>query len=187
MGARFALRDGPSARNARWKISAMPRTRRGQQWRYIRRRSHETRWNLDDSSSVKEALLAGVRSLNPVLEPHGFVFKLETRGEGSGGWFVSGAYQRGNRRLELHFRYSLGLVTYSIGKDSMDHEHYMRLLGVYGKNQYPDFPDDPLESFRSLAMDIQTYCQDFTSGDGQEFCSLVAKFSKNPTMFKGLS
>jgi hypothetical protein len=141
---------------------------------------------MDRSAEVHKTLLAGVAILNPVLEPHGFTFKLETSGEGSGGSFASGAYQKEGRRLELHFRYSLGLVTYSIGQDSLDHENYMRLLGVYGQNKYPDFTADPLESFRSLAMDIQNYCQNFTSGDGKDFQALAAKLKKNPAMFKGL-
>jgi hypothetical protein len=141
---------------------------------------------VDRSAAVKETLLAGVEILNPVLEPHGFVFQMETSGAGSGGSFAGGAYQKDDRRLEFHFRYSLGLVTYSIGKDSLEHENYMRLLGVYGKNKYPDFTDDPLESFRSLAADIQNYCQDFTSGDGKDFHALAAKLAKNPAMFRGL-
>jgi hypothetical protein len=102
----------------------------------------------------KEQLLAGVDILRPLLEPHGFVFELETVGTGSGGLFASGAFKKDERRLELHFRYSLGLVRYHINQDSLDHETYMRLLGVYGRNQYPDFPQEPLDSFRHLAADI---------------------------------
>jgi len=150
---------------------------------------------VDQSAEVKKTLLAGIEILNPVLKPHGFVFRIESSGKGSGGHFAGGAYRKSvwrrwlgghDRRLKLHFRYSLGLVTYSIGKDSLDHESYMRLLGVYGQNKYPDFPDNPLESFRSLAMDIQNFCPDFTSGDGKDFHALAAKLAENPAMFRGL-
>jgi len=135
----------------------------------------------------KERLLAGAEILAPVLRPHGFVFKLEVHDKGSGGPFASGAYCKDNRRLELHFRYSLGMVSYHIGPDSLDHETYMRLLGVYGRNEYPDFPKEPLESFRHLATDIQQYCEDFTLGDGEQFRSLAMTFQRDPTMFKGPS
>jgi hypothetical protein len=133
----------------------------------------------------KYRLLAGAEILDPVLQPHGFVFKLECHDKGSGGPFASGAYCKGDRRLELHFRFSLGMVSYHFGEDSLEHETYMRLLGVYGRNQYPDFPTEPLESFRHLAADIKEYCENFTSGDGEQFRSLARAFQKSPAMFKG--
>jgi hypothetical protein len=131
--------------------------------------------------------MAGVGVLAPVLQPHGFVFEIEAHGKSSSGWFAMGAFVKGIRRLELHFRHSLGLVTYRIENDLLDHETYMRLLGVYGKNQYPDFPVDPLDSFHHLAADIQEYCEDFTSGDAQQFHVLAADFRRSPSMFKGIS
>ncbi len=131
-------------------------------------------------------LLAGAEILASALLPHGFIFKLETEGKGSGGFFASGAYCKGNRRLELHFRYSLGMVTYHIGPDSLDHETYMRLLGVYGQNQYPGFSSDPLQSFHHLSADIEQYCEAFTKGDGSQFHSLVLTLQSDSTMFKGL-
>jgi hypothetical protein len=132
-------------------------------------------------------LMAGAAILTPVLEPHGFVFTLENQGKSSGGDFASGAFSKLDRRLELHFRSSLGLVAYHLGQDSLDHETYMRLLGVYGTNQYPDFPREPLDSFHHLAADIQRYCQDFTNGYGQQFGALVRQLAQNPNMFKGMS
>lgn len=140
---------------------------------------------MSPNESPKESLLAGTDILAEALQPHGFVFKLEAHNEGSGGPFASGAFSKDRRRLELHFRHSLGMVTYSIGEDSLDHEIYMRLLGVYGHNQYPDFPKDPLESFHHLAADIQKYCRNFTSGDAEQFRSLAIAFRTNPAMFKG--
>ena len=131
-------------------------------------------------------LLAGAAILAPMMKPYGFVFKIETHGKGSENWFTSGTYCQDDRRLELHFRYTLGLVTYHIGCDSLDHEIYMRLLGVYGTHQYPDFPRDPLESFHHLAADIQKHCQDFTVGDGSHFHSLAQAFEQDPAMFKGI-
>src|SRR5437868_689109 len=92
------------------------------------------------------ALLEGCKILDAVMKPHGFNFVGGLTGKGSGGYFASGEYVRGDRRLELHFRYSLGLVTYHIGELSLTHDEYMRaLLGKDGGNKYPGFSDDPLD------------------------------------------
>lgn len=139
------------------------------------------------ATNAQTTLMDGAEILARVLQPHGFIFKSEASGKGSGGEFSSGAFSRDNRRLELHFRDSLGLVSYHIDRYSLDHETYMRLLDVYGRNEYPGFPKCPLESFHHLAADIQKYCESFTSGDGEQFRSLAIIFRSNPAMFKGIS
>jgi hypothetical protein len=131
-------------------------------------------------------LLAAVQVVKPILEPHGFAFAVESEGQGSGGHFASGSFRTRDRRLELHFRDHLGLVTYHIGDDSLDHETYMRLLKVYGRNLYPGFPENPLDSFKHLASDLQNYCADFLSGDGKQFKLLAGQFRQDPRMFKGI-
>jgi hypothetical protein len=138
------------------------------------------------SSDPETILKVGIEVLDPVLKPHGFKFVFEKAAQGSGGRFAFGKYVRGDRSLELHFRYSLGLVTYHIGESRLDHESYMRSLGVYGKNSYPDFPTDPLESFQSLAQDLARYCADFLTGDGAEFHQHAAKLRNEPKIFSGL-
>jgi hypothetical protein len=120
------------------------------------------------------------------MNPFGFIFRFEAAGHGSGGDFAWGKYSRGDRSLELHFRYSLRLVRYQIANHCLDHESYMRCLGVYGRNQYPDFPKKPLDSFTALAHDIQNYCQDFPSADGRQFQTYAAKLESRPNLFKGL-
>jgi hypothetical protein len=135
----------------------------------------------------KRQLLAGVRVLDPVLGQFGFIFELEAEAKGSGGPFASGSYRKGDRALELHFRHSLGLVRYYIGKATLDHESYMRFVGAYGRNQYPDFPLDPLESFVHLANDINAYCSDFVSGDGRNFTLWAQRLSENPGVFRGIA
>jgi hypothetical protein len=131
-------------------------------------------------------LKAGIEILDPVLNPHGFRFVYEGSGKGSGGRFAFGKYVRGDRSIELHFRLSLGLVTYHVGESSLDHESYMRSLGAFGKNSYPDFPTDPVESFRSLAQDLLHYCSDFLTGDGAQFRRYAAEIKSKPKMFSGL-
>ena len=137
-----------------------------------------------DPEEPKRLLLAGIELLNPVLVPAGFVFTLNDHGKGSGGWFASGSYKRDERRLELHFRYSLGLVQYHVGTYKLDHESYMRFAGVYGQNKYPDFPERPLESFVHLASDISTYCSDFLSGDGKSYIAWSKRLQKIPICSK---
>lgn len=43
--------------------------------------------------------------MGAVLEPHGFSWAASWAGKSSGGYSDSGAYVRGNRRLELHAKY----------------------------------------------------------------------------------
>lgn len=122
-----------------------------------------------------DILLRGTKVLDPVLVAHGFTFRLEAEGVGSGGHFARGAYRCGRlwrrRRLELHFRASLGLVSYAIGRASASHKRYMRELGVLDQCEYPGRPDDPLSGFRHLAADLEAHAADFLTGD----CSMLRK------------
>jgi len=114
-----------------------------------------------------DQLTNGRAFLEPVLAPAGFSWVPGDAGRGSGGKFASGAYARGDRRLELHFRDGLGLVTYHVGRNSVGHEDYMRHLGHYREAEFPGFPNDPLDGFGALARDMQRWCSDFLSGDGE--------------------
>ncbi len=134
----------------------------------------------------KETLLKGVAVLEPVLHPHGFTFQLSNIGTGSGGHFASGGFSRENRILELHFRHSLGLVSYHVGNCTLDHETYLRYLGKWQQHKYPGFSDDPLEAFCELAHDIGAFCVDFVSGSGEQFCKFAQEHTQNPDKFKGL-
>jgi hypothetical protein len=118
----------------------------------------------------KQILQRGCEVLDPIMTRHGFTFVEGLSGQGCGGLYASGEYVRGDRRLGLFFRYSLGLVTYHIGELSLPHLEYMRaLLGRNGENQYPGFSDDPLDGFRHLKHDLENFCTDFLSGTGDEF------------------
>jgi len=121
-----------------------------------------------------EILSEGRSLLDPVLVPQGFSFVDGPSGKGSGGPFASATYVNGDRKLELHYRHSLGLVTYHFGEESLDHESYMRsALGAPGGNRYPDFSDDPLDAFRDLAYDLQTFAGAFLNGEYEEFVRCV--------------
>ena len=121
-----------------------------------------------------EILESGRKILDAALVPHGFAFKELEVGKSSGGDYASGKYEKADRYLDIHFRFSLGLVTYHMGALAISHESYMRsLLGSRGGNKYPGFSDDPLEAFRGLAFDLKTFCSDFLSGPGEEFARCV--------------
>jgi hypothetical protein len=108
------------------------------------------------------------------MERNGFAWSEGLAGNSSGGPFACGEYVRGNRKLELHFRFSLGLVTYHIGDLSIAHEEYMRHTGHRKDSAYPGFSDDPMHAFQSLAHDLSSYCQDFLIGSGVEFSAVHA-------------
>jgi len=126
------------------------------------------------SDTPKEILAAGCRILDPLLHRYGFSYVEGPTGLGSGGHFASGTYVNGDRKLELHYRYSLGLVTYHFGTVSVRHESYMRAaLGVNGGNKYPGFSDDPLDGFRCLAHDLENFAGAFLEGNEKKFDQLA--------------
>jgi hypothetical protein len=122
-----------------------------------------------------EVLREGCAILDPLMSEHGFSLTDCHSGRGSGGPFASGSYVNGDRKLELHFRYSLGLVTYHFRKISIDHESYMRIvLGSNGGNKYPGFSDNPLDAFRDLVDDAQNFATTFLEGDFKKFSDYAA-------------
>jgi hypothetical protein len=135
-----------------------------------------------------EKLKEGCSLLDPILNLHGFrLLPMET-GRGSGGHFARADYQNGDRRLELHYRFSLGLVTYHFGRTSLQHESYMKvILGKAGGNKYPGFPDNPRDSFLDLEHDLGHYAGAFLTGDGSEFercAKLASEFEELPGIAK---
>ncbi|MGA2222638.1 MAG: hypothetical protein ABSH21_12850 [Verrucomicrobiia bacterium] len=100
-------------------------------------------------------------------------------GSSSGGAFAHGEFVRGDRKLELHFRWSLGLVTYHIGAQKLAHEDYMRaLLGRSSASHYPGFSDDALATFEALRQDLVEHCSDFVSGTGEQFSQCIERHKK---------
>ena len=140
--------------------------------------------------NVIEIFRAGREILDEVMKPHGFTFVEGPSGHSSGGNFASGEYVKGDRRLEIHFRYSPGLVTYHMGSLSLTHDAYMRaLLGRGGGDKYPGFSDDPLDGFRHLRYDLSHFCGGFLygSGEGFERCVVKAREQEKIKGFKSLS
>jgi hypothetical protein len=115
------------------------------------------------SQAPSKAILGGARILEPMLLPNGFEFHFRGSGRSSGGEFARGEFVRDDRRLEFHFRYSLGLVRYHVGNKSASHESYMRGLGVWDRCKYPGFSDDPTDAFHDLVHDLR-FAEDFLAG-----------------------
>lgn len=96
--------------------------------------------------------------------------------------YASTEFIRGDRRLEIHFRHSLGLVTYHVGSVSLSHEDYMwSVIGKRWASHYPGFSQDPLDGFRDLRQDLEQYGAVFLSGTDSEFlkCANAAASLKN--------
>jgi hypothetical protein len=114
-------------------------------------------------------LREGREVVGPILERHGFTWRDGLSGRSSAGQFASGEYVRGERRLELHFLCSLGMVTYYIGTMSLSHDQFMRHIGHRAEARYPGFSKAPLDAFHDLAHDLGSFCEDFLSGSGDVF------------------
>jgi hypothetical protein len=124
--------------------------------------------------NAEEVLRLGSEIVAPVLLKNGFTFSVLAAGASSGGRFASGEFRRGTRRLELHFRHSLGMVRYHFGEASMSHQEYMRLLlGKSFASHYPGFSDEPLDAFRHLLLDLQQYASGFLGGSDQELLRCI--------------
>ena len=78
--------------------------------------------------------------------------------------------------LELHFRHSLGLVTYRVGIFELSHEDYIwSVLGRRRASQYPGFAKEPLDGFRHLLADLQQYGSDVLVGSDEDFTKHIRR------------
>jgi hypothetical protein len=137
-----------------------------------------------------EVLREGAAELALILGPHGFTFVETGSGIGSGGYYASGEFRRENRRLELHVRWSLGLVTYHVGDASLSHEDLTRAVISTQRLQelpeYPGFSDGPLDGFHQLGADLIRFGPVFTQGTSEELSIVVAWIRQHPKP-KGLA
>ena|SRR6201996_3910461 len=135
----------------------------------------------------EEILLQGSELLRPVFSEHGFAFVQLSKGDSSGGPFASGEFRRGDRRCEFHFRFSLGMVTYYLGNESISHEQYMcSVLGKPHLSHYPGFSSDLLDAFRHLRDDLQNHCNEFLGGTNDIFLRRIedarARLASRPNL-----
>jgi hypothetical protein len=122
----------------------------------------------------KIALLEGAEEITRLLGPRGFRFQFGEEGNGSGGAFAWGEFVREDRRLELHFRHSLGMIRYHAGNYNASHKTYMQELGVRDRCHYPGISEDPIVAFHDLAHDLG-FAEDFVSGSAVVLQKAAAK------------
>jgi hypothetical protein len=128
----------------------------------------------DKNLVPKKALTDGARILETLLRRKGFKFRFRRAGTGSGGNYAWGEFVRADRRLELHFRWSLGLVRYHVGAQNASHESYMRELGVWDQCRYPGFSNDPMKGFEELLRDVG-FADDFLDGSAEKLRQAAAR------------
>jgi hypothetical protein len=116
----------------------------------------------------------GIQTLNALMQQHHFEQSVPQSGAGSGGAYAWAEFKRGSRRLELHFRQSLGLVTYHLGDAWLSHEDYMWVVtGERWSTAYPGFSNDPLDGFRHLRADLEQFGGEFLDGPDNAFLARV--------------
>jgi hypothetical protein len=134
------------------------------------------------TNEAESVLERGSKILEPLFLRHGFKYKFLDAGSSSGGHYASGEFRKGDRRIEFHFRYSLGMVTYHLGVRSMSHQDYMRsVIGRRNASHYPGFSNDPLDGFRHLLQDLEEYCGEFLSGSDESLSSQIEDAQVQPS------
>ena len=132
----------------------------------------------------KEVLALGVAELATVLEPAGFIFIDGGEESTSGGPSATGDFLRGDRRLELHVRFSLALVRYHFDDYVISHEDLVRGVRgterIAGPSEYPGFSDDPMAGFRHFRADLERFGAVFLTGGARAFRALKKWLDKNP-------
>jgi hypothetical protein len=139
------------------------------------------------NNKAKEWLERGAELLKPLFLRYGFAYRTLNDGDSSGGQFAYGEFRKGARRMEFHFRYSLGLVTYKLNSHSMSHQEYMRsMLGKPNASQYPGFSTDPMDAFRHLRFDLEEHCADFFEGTDECLLRRIEDALAEPIQKSGL-
>lgn len=119
--------------------------------------------SMNPEGSPGEILQMGLDILSDFMGKHSFRPSTVQQYHGSGGPSASCEYTCNERSLELHYRHSLGLVTYKVDDLVVSHVEYMKALGATD-SKYPGFSEDPLDEFRGLLIDLQQYGSDFLDG-----------------------
>lgn len=114
--------------------------------------------------------------LNPVLNPYGFLFELQSNGFSSLGFFASGFYKRPPIQIGLIYRHCLGSVNYQWDEFDMSHTDYMGYLGhaddsklVYDEGGFESIARDGGDPVAALIYDLEHFAKPMLEGDTDEF------------------
>ena len=130
------------------------------------------------TESPRDQLARGVEILAPALEQHGFVYAPSHAGVGSGGHFASGNFTRNSRKLSLHHRWGLGIVTFGVEEFVSPHADYVSFLGVGDRSTLLWMPlASGLDRYHALRFDIETLFGDFTTGDASMLTAAARKYA----------
>ena len=135
-----------------------------------------------------DILHVGSKILKPIMIKNGFSFSVDGEGESSGGNFAYGSWRKSDRKLEYHFRFSLGLVEYSLGTSTIEHEFFMwALTGEKHKAKYPGSSKDPFDGFRRLLDDLKNYGTVFLNGSDLDLRKDIRKAAQLKGYWESLS
>lgn len=124
---------------------------------------------------ARTILSRGRGLLDDVLEAHGFT-AVEPDVQHDPSAFARLSYVKGDRRLELGCRDQLAVVVYQLGDLVVTHDAFMAaVLGPAGSNMYPCFTGDPLDGFRHLRHDLESYAGAFLHGTDDGFRTIVRR------------
>ncbi len=132
------------------------------------------------SFDPEDMLIQGSELLKPLLTPCGFTFNHLFTGTSSGGRASVGEFVRDRHRLELHYRWGLGIVNYHVRGFSLSHEEFMRALGAQKEAAFPTVLNKTLLGFEALLADLSRYGKPFTHGSTSDFESLALWCRNNP-------
>jgi hypothetical protein len=136
--------------------------------------------------NAETTLEQGRLLLAPLLEAQGFAYEAGPATLDETQEVARGAFTRADgRRLELtvvrvlvtdegeevaNARCVLRDVGYRVGELMLAHDAYMAVvLGEEGSNQYPSFGVNPLDQFRHLCHDLESYATVFLRGPESHF------------------
>jgi hypothetical protein len=122
----------------------------------------------------RELLQAGVEVLNPFLNSVGYHFQFDHDGQGSGGYYACGRFACGNRSIELHHRWGLGIVNYQFSGFSLDHSAYLDGLGLDRDSHYLWLRlEAGIDRYEGLLEDLRQFCADFLTGTASQWMSIA--------------
>ena len=141
----------------------------------------------DTQQRCKNALIAGTKKLDPVLNPIGFFFELEYVDQTHTGSYANGYYRKDGMSIGLIYRQGAGLghVIYANEHKNISHNEFMARIGNleqskldYQANCSRSFGKDGSDPFDALAYDIENFALNILSGKKSGFDKVLKAKTK---------